>query len=63
MYSRARQVERPRRTRIAPGTVESLTPLEALRLYLESRDTRADRKKKLLEYAERLIAVEKEDQA
>jgi exonuclease SbcD len=53
-----RRVQRDRRTRLGTETAESLSPMEALRRYLESRNTPADRQRHLLEYGERLIREE-----
>jgi hypothetical protein len=35
--------------------IEGITPMQGLRLYLESKKTPPDRMKTLMEYAERLI--------
>ncbi len=53
-----RDVEQDRRTRIPPGVAEGLTPLDVLRLYLESRTVAPDRQEKLLKYAEDLVSFE-----
>ena len=53
-----RDVEQDRRTRIPPGVAEGLTPLDVLRLYLESRTVAPDRQEKLLKYAEDLVSSE-----
>ena len=53
-----RDVSRDRRTRIPQGMAEGLTPLGALRLYLESRNTEPERQDQLLRYAEELVASE-----
>ena len=57
-----REVEQPRRTRIPPGMAEGLTPLAALRLYLESRNMDPERQGKMIEYAEQLVSSEPLDQ-
>ena len=57
-----REVEQPRRTRIPPGLAEGLTPLEALRIYVESRNMEPDRQVKMIEYAEELLSSEPSDQ-
>ena len=49
------EVERDRRTRIAPGVAEGLTCMDALRIYIESRGLDNDRRDKLMEYALGLI--------
>lgn len=51
----AKEVEREHRTRLGERSAEEITPLEALRIYLESRNTPPDRAKTLLGYGERLI--------
>ena len=57
-----RDVEQDRRTRIPPGVADdSLTPLEVIRLYLESRTVAPDRQEKLLKYAEEIIFAESSD--
>jgi exonuclease SbcD len=50
-----RQVEEERRSRLGAHSIEGLTPLDALKLYLESKKTSKDRAAALLEYGERLI--------
>ena len=54
----SREVEGARRTRLGAEAAEDLQPLQALRLYLESRNTDPHRQEKLLRYAEELIAQE-----
>lgn len=54
----SREVENSRRPRIAGDDAEGLQPLQVLRLYLESRDTEAQRQEKIIGYAEKLIAEE-----
>ena len=56
-----RDVEQGRRTRIPPGVAEGLTPMDVLRLYLESRSMTSDRQEKLLKYAEDLMSFESSD--
>ena len=53
-----REVENARRPRIVGGAAEGLQPLQVLRLYLENRDTEAQRQEKIIRYAERLISDE-----
>ena len=48
----SREVEGARRTRLSSGESEGLQPLQALRLYLDGRDTSPQRKDKVLSYAE-----------
>ena len=50
-----KEVEREHRTRLGGRAAEELTPLDALKLYLESKKTPSERVKTLLEYGERLI--------
>jgi len=50
-----KDVEREGRTRTSGWAVEEMGPIEALRLYLGSRNASAERTRTLLEYAERLI--------
>ena len=54
----SRQVEGTRRTRLGSDVAEGLQPLQAVRLYLESRDMEADRQEKILRYAEILVQAE-----
>jgi len=51
----SREVEREHRSRLGAQSVEGMTPLEALKLYLESRKTSPERFRQLIEYGERLI--------
>ncbi len=51
----ARDVERERRPRMAGFTAEGMTPMEALEVYLNSKDISKERIKVLLEYGQRLI--------
>ena len=57
-----REVEQERRTRIPPSMAEGLTPLAALRLYLESRNIEPKRQETLLRYAEELVSTEPFDE-
>ena len=57
----AREVEREHRPRMAGRSAEGMTPLEVLKVYLESKKTRLDTKV-LLEYGERLIKESKSEQ-
>ena len=50
-----KEVEREHRSRLGNYPAEGLTPLQALRLYLESKKTSKDRAQVLIEYGERLI--------
>ena len=53
-----REVEQERRTRIPAEVAEGLAPIDALKLYLESRSMEPDRQEKVLRYAEELAATE-----
>ena len=55
-----RQVRREARTRLGAEVAESLTPMQAVRHYLESRNVPEDRERLLMEYAERLLHEEVE---
>ena len=57
-----REVEQDRRTRVPPSVAEGLTPLAALRLYLESRNIEPERREKMLCYAEELVSTEALDE-
>ena len=48
-------VEGTRRTRLATGESEGLQPLQALRIYLEGRETTPERAEKVLQYGEEII--------
>lgn len=50
-----RQVTEERRTRLPADAMEGLRPLDALNIYLESRETTPALQKKLLSYAEELM--------
>ena len=50
-----KEVDREHRSRLSSYPAEGLTPLQALKLYLESKKTSKDRTQVLLEYGERLI--------
>ena len=51
----ARDVERESRPRLAGLTAETMTPIEALELYLNGKNLPDERVKLLMEYGERLI--------
>ncbi|MCZ6788541.1 MAG: exonuclease SbcCD subunit D [Chloroflexi bacterium] len=53
-----RNVVRPRRTRLSPEASRGLAPQEALRLYLDSRNTEPERAALLLRHAESLMREE-----
>lgn len=48
-------IDRLKRRRLKKGNIESLTPLEALTLYFESKGVASDEKETLLEHASQLI--------
>ena len=50
-----KEVEQEHRSRLGARSVEAITPLDALALYLEYKGTAGDRASTLLEYGERLI--------
>ena len=54
----SRELEGTRRTRLDRDSAEGLGPMEALRLYLESRGMEAGRQETLLRYAGELMAEE-----
>ncbi len=54
----ARETVREARLRLGQFTAEEITPLDALKKYLETRKTSPERTKVLLEYGERLIRGE-----
>ncbi len=53
-----REVDQDRRTRIPAAVAEGLTPIDALRLYLEGREMDAERRKRVLGMAEELVSAE-----
>ncbi|MBI4199991.1 MAG: exonuclease SbcCD subunit D [Chloroflexi bacterium] len=55
------EVDRSRRTRLSPEASRSLAPLDALRLYLESRNTEPARMELLLRHARSLLQEEMGD--
>lgn len=55
LASISKQVERKARRALAGGLVEEMSPLQALELYLKAKEYPVDRRKILLEYANRLI--------
>jgi exonuclease SbcD len=54
-FTIARDVKREARQSLPGVTAEEITPLEALKAYLESRNVAAEQQKVLLEYGEKLI--------
>lgn len=58
-FTIAREIQREARLRLgSQATAEEITPLEALKAYLESKKVSPERTKVLLEYGERLIRGE-----
>ena len=53
-----RDVDQDRRTRIPAAVAEGLTPIDALRLYLDGREMDAERRKRVLGMAEELVSAE-----
>jgi len=51
----AREIQREARLRLGQFTAEEITPIDALKAYLESKKVSTERTKVLLEYGERLI--------
>jgi exonuclease SbcD len=51
----SKEVEQETRSRLGAHSAEAMTPLEALKLYLESRAVPDDRARTLLDYGQRLI--------
>ncbi|MFC1965179.1 exonuclease SbcCD subunit D [Chloroflexota bacterium] len=54
-FTIARDIQREARPRLGKWTAEEITPLEALKAYLESKKVSPERAKVLLEYGEKLI--------
>ena len=62
-FTIAKDIQRETRLRLGKWTAEEITPLEALRAYLESRkDITPERAKLLLKYGERLIQEQRTKQ-
>ncbi len=57
-YTVARETLRETRLRLGQFTAEEITPLDALKKYLETKRTPAERTKVLMDYGERLIRGE-----
>lgn len=51
----AKEIKRESRLRLGKWTAEEITPLDALKAYLESKKTAPERAKSLLEYGKKLI--------
>jgi len=54
-FSFAKDIQRESRLRLGKWTAEEITPLDALKAYLESKKVSPERTKVLLEYGEKLI--------
>jgi exonuclease SbcD len=54
-FTVAKDIKRETRLRLGKWTAEEITPLDALRTYLESKKVSPERTKILLEYGERMI--------
>ena len=57
-FTIAREIQREARVRLGSYTAEEITPLDALKAYLETKKVSAERKKVLMEYGERLVRGE-----
>ena len=55
-FTIAREIQREARPRLGSWTAEEITPLEALKAYLESQKVSPERRQVLLEYGEKLIS-------
>jgi len=58
-FAIAKDIKREARLRLGQWTAEEITPLDALKAYLESKKVSPERAKILLEYGERLIQEQK----
>ena len=56
----SRELEGSRRTRLEAGASEDLQPMQALTLYLQSRDIEPERREKILRYAADLVQAEED---
>ena len=61
-YNITRDIKRETRIRLGNQTAEEVTPIDALRAYLETRDITPERKQTLIEYGGNLIAEQKSEQ-
>ncbi len=57
-FTVAREIQREARLRLGQFTAEEITPLDALKKYLETKKTPPERTKVLMEYGERMIRGE-----
>ena len=61
-FTIAKDIRRETRLRLGKWTAEEITPLEALKVYLESKKVSPERAKVLLEYGEKLIQGQRTEQ-
>ncbi len=61
-FSVARDTKRETRLRLGTQTAEEITPIDALKTYLESKKVTPERTRVLLEYGNRLIQEQKSEQ-
>jgi len=61
-FTIARDIKREIRLRLGKWTAEEITPIEALKVYLQSKKISPERAKTLLEYGERLIQEQRAEQ-
>ena len=61
-FTIAKDIQRETRLRLGKWTAEEITPLDALKAYLESKKVSPERAKLLLEYGERLIQEQRTKQ-
>ena len=61
-FTIAKDIKRESRIRLEKWTAEEITPLDALKAYLESKKVTPERAKLLLEYGEKLIQVQRAEQ-
>ena len=54
-FTIARDIKRESRPRLGQFTVSEITPIEALKIYLEQKKTSPERVKELMEYGQKLI--------
>jgi exonuclease SbcD len=59
-FTIAREMVRENRLRLGKFTAEELTPLEALKAYMDAKKVSPERAKVLMEYGEKLIAEQNE---
>ncbi len=59
-FTIAKDIQRETRLRLGHWAAEEITPVEALKVYLETKKTSPERTRTLLEYGQRLIQGEEE---